>query len=141
MIRKYDPFKDFIILKDTFKALEDGLTKTEENSNVWAPRVDISETEANIIVRSELAGLSKEDIKIDVTGDTLNISGERKWVEKENEKYHKIERFYGAFNRTFSIGVPINADDIKASFKDGVLEIIIPKAEKLKQKKIEITSE
>ena len=63
------------------------------------------------------------------------------WRQKENEKYHKIERFYGAFNRTFSIGVPINADDIKASFKDGILEIIIPKAEKLKQKKIEITSE
>ena len=141
MIKRYDPFQDFILLKDTFKAIEDGLAKNEEPSNVWMPAVDVGETQNSIILRCELAGVQKEDIKIDITGDTLSISGEKKWVDPEEDvKYHKIERTYGAFTRTFKIGVPIDQDKIKATYKNGVLEINVPKAEMLAQKKIEISN-
>ena len=140
-MRNYDPFKDFIVLKDTLRAMEDGLSsKDTEGVNVWTPKVDVGETDKNIIVRCELAGVDKDQIKIDITGDTLSITGERKWTDDQEIKYHKIERFYGAFNRTFKIGIPIDQDNIKATYKNGVLEIIVPKAEKLAQKKIEISS-
>ena len=141
MIKRYDPFQDFILLKDTFKAIEDGLAQNGEASNVWAPKIDVGESEKAILVKTELAGVNKEDIKIDVTGDTLSISGEKKWEDTgEDVKYHKIERTYGAFTRTFKIGVPIDADNIKATYKNGVLEITVPKAEALTQKKIEISN-
>lgn len=140
-MRSYDPFKDFIVLKDTLRAMEDGLSSKEiDGVNVWTPKVDVGETDKCIIVRCELPGVEKDQIKIDITGDTLSISGERKWNDDQDIKYHKIERFYGAFNRTFKIGIPIDQDNIKATYKNGVLEIVVPKAEKLAQKKIEISS-
>ena len=141
MIKRYDPFQDIILLKDTFKAIEDGLAQNEENSNVWIPNVDVGESAKNIIFKCELPGIEKDNIKIDITGDTLSISGERKFADAgEDIKYHKIERNYGAFNRTFKIGVPVDQENIKATFKNGVLEIIVPKAQELTQKKIEITN-
>lgn len=139
MIRQYDPFQDFIILKDAFKAIENGYA-SQEKENVWTPSVDVGENEKNIILRCDLPGVNKEDIKIDVTGDTLSISGEKKMIEDGDIKYHKIERINGTFSRTFKIGIPIDQENIKAAFKNGVLEIIVPKAEKLAQKKIEITN-
>ena len=141
MIKKYDPFQDFILLKDTFKAIEEGLSQNEETGNVWTPKVDVGESEKSIIVKCELPGVKKEDIKIDITGDTLSISGDKKWEDSDVDvKYHKIERIYGAFTRTFKIGIPIDQENIKATYKNGVLEIVVPKAEKLAQKKIEITN-
>jgi len=136
---QYDPFQDFIILKDAFKSIENGYKK-QEKENFWTPNVDVLESEKNIILRCDLPGVQKENIKIDVVGDTLSISGEKKMIEDQDVKYHKIERINGAFSRTFKIGVPIDQENIKAAFKNGVLEIIVPKAEKLAQKKIEITN-
>ncbi|MBQ0105057.1 MAG: Hsp20/alpha crystallin family protein [Armatimonadetes bacterium] len=136
MIKRYDPFQDFIVLKDAFRTFEEGLSQTE-NTDVWTPATDVLEDENSIIVRCDLAGVDKENIKIDIEGDKLSIRGERK---RDSGKYLKAERPEGVFARSFRIGIPIEQEKIKASYKNGVLDITVPKAEKLAQKKIEITS-
>lgn len=142
MITRYNPFKDIVLLRDEInKAFDDKFLKEGDASISFNPHVDVSETETNLIIRAELAGMSKDDIHIDATSESITISGDKAWIEKEGEKYHKIERFYGSFQRTFSIGVPVDPENIKASFKDGVLEIRIPKAEQGKARKIEIATD
>ena len=136
MIKRYDPFQDFIVLKDAFRTFEEGLSQAE-NTDVWTPVTDVLEDENAIIVRCDLPGVDKENIKIDIEGDKLSIRGER---GRDSGKYLKAERPYGVFARTFRIGIPIEQEKIKASYKNGVLDITVPKAEKLAQKKIEITS-
>ena len=142
MITRYNPFKDIVLLRDEInKAFDDKFLKEGDASLSFNPHVDVSETETNLIIRAELAGMSKDDIHIDATNESITISGDKAWIEKEGEKYHKIERFYGSFQRTFSIGVPVDPENIKASFKDGVLEITIPKMEQGKVRKIEIATD
>lgn len=141
MITRYNPFKDLVMLRDEVNRAFDEKFLKDESAPIFSPRVDISETETNIILKAELPGINKENININAANDSISISGERTWIEKEGEKYHKVERYFGKFERTFSIGIPIDPDNIKASFKDGVLEILLPKTEKGNAKKIEISAE
>jgi len=128
-------------LKDEInRAFGENILK-DEISPIFTPKVDISENEFNLIVKAELAGIEKDNIHINATNESLIISGERVWTKKEDEKYHKTERCFGKFERTFNIGIPIDPENIKASFKDGVLEILIPKSEESKARKIEISTE
>ena len=115
--------------------------RREQTGKTWAPVVDILEGENDLIVRAELPGLKREDIDVEVTSESLTIRGERKFDEESSEKYLRVERAYGPFQRSFSIGVPVQPDKIKAAYRDGVLEIIVPKAEEVKPKKIEINAE
>jgi HSP20 family protein len=87
---------------------------------------------------AELPGMKREDIDIEVTQDSLSISGERRLDQDEKKSYVRVERPYGPFTRTFAINTPIKAGEVKASYKDGVLEIIVPKSEEIKPKKIEV---
>lgn len=106
----------------------------------WSPLVDITEDEKEYLVKAELPELKKEEIKISVHDDVLSISGERKYEKEEKgKKYHRVERAYGSFMRSFTL--PENADGSKvnAEYKDGVLQIHLPKLEKVKPKAIEIT--
>ncbi len=105
----------------------------------WSPRVDISETDDEYIVRAEVPGVSKDDIKITIKDNILVISGEKK-QEKETKKenYHRIERVYGSFARSFSLPGTVKVDKVEAKFKDGVLTIKLPKVEEAKPKEIEI---
>jgi HSP20 family protein len=101
--------------------------------------VDVREDENEVIVHAELPGVKQEDIDIEVTGDTLTLRGERKFEETDKRKnYVRVERTYGSFQRAFSIGVPIENDKVTAGFKDGVLEIHLPKSEAIKPKKITV---
>jgi HSP20 family protein len=101
--------------------------------------VDIYETDKSIVLKVELPGLSKEDINKEIKDDNLILRGERKF-EKDirEENYHRIERSYGKFSRSFSLPSTIDRNKVDATFKDGVLEITIPKAEETKPKQIEI---
>ena len=106
-----------------------------------APSVDIFEEGNSIVVKSDLPGMSKEDIEVNLTDDTITLSGEKKEeekVEKKNFYYH--ERAYGSFSRTFTLPAEVQSDKAKASFKNGVLEVRIPKSEEArrKEKKIKI---
>lgn len=113
---------------------------TEDLSNrTWMPPVDIRETEDAFLVTAELAGLSKDDINITLEDSVLTLSGERRF-EKEAEKdnYHRIERAYGSFSRSFTLGSGVMAEKVKAAFKDGVLTVTVPKREESKPRKIDI---
>jgi HSP20 family protein len=103
--------------------------------------VDIMETPTDLIVRAEIPGVKREDIDVEVTPESLTIRGERKFDTEHKDQYLRVERPYGPFQRSFSIGVPVQADKVKASYKDGILEITIPKAEEVTPKKVEIKTE
>ena len=108
----------------------------------WAPRLDLTETKDSLIVKAELPGLEAKDLDISVSGNTLNIKGEKKQVrEEKDEHHHLIERSYGAFSRTVELPAPVAPDKIKAAFKDGVLTITLPKTEEAKRKAIPIKVE
>jgi HSP20 family protein len=105
----------------------------------WLPAFDVSETEEDIIVKAEVPGMNVEDIDITLTDGLLTIKGERK-MEKEDKKesYHRIERQYGTFSRSLDLKMRVKAEAIDANYKDGVLSVILPKAEENKPKKIEV---
>jgi HSP20 family protein len=108
-------------------------------SGVWAPPVNIAETEDNYTITAELPGLNKDDIKVTYQNGILTIQGERK-EEKEdkNKDWHRVERVYGTFERSFRLPMPVRAEQIQAEFKDGVLTLTVPKAEEAKPKQIEV---
>jgi HSP20 family protein len=106
-----------------------------------SPSVDIYEEGDNIILKSEMPGMTKEDIEVNLTDDTITLSGEKKKEEKiEKKDYYRLERSFGSFKRSFALPSEVQSDKAKASFKDGVLKITIPKSEaaKKKEKKIKI---
>ena len=97
-------------------------------SGDWSPRVDISETENNLVVKAEIPDVDKDDIKVSVDQGILTIEGEKKQEkEKKDEKYHRIERYYGSFYRSFTLPANVDETKIEASFKNGVLNLHIPK--------------
>lgn len=105
----------------------------------WSPLVDITEDEKEYVIKAELPEVKKEDIKLNVQDDVLTITGERKYEKEEKgKKYHRVERSYGSFLRSFTL--PENADGTKVSaeYKDGLLMVRLPKSEKSKPKSIEV---
>ena len=126
-----DDFGNFNRLRsDINKLFENSLSEQQKEIN-WAPRCDIKENENSIIVHADLPGVEKDNIKVNIEKNLLIISGDRKQEKKEeNDKYHRIERFYGSFQR--QIRIPDNTDptSIKANFENGVLNIEIPKIAK-----------
>jgi len=143
-IVRWDPFSDLIQMRDDIGRWfgETAKGKLEKKTGVWAPDVDIKETETDITVKADLPGLKKEDIEVSVDNDMLVIKGERKFEKEEKDKnYVRVERSYGSFYRSFTIGVPVKEDEIKASYKNGVLEVLVPKAEVKKAKKVEVKTE
>jgi HSP20 family protein len=115
------------------------ITPWAEEDYSWVPRADIHETKDDYLVQLDLPGMDKKDVKIKVEDNFLVISGERKSENKvDDEKYHRVERFSGSFNRSFRLYKDVDPSKIKAKFENGVLEISIPKAEEVKPKEISI---
>ncbi|MBN1298219.1 MAG: Hsp20/alpha crystallin family protein [Actinobacteria bacterium] len=141
-IVRWDPFRELFQTRDEIGRWFGDLSereKDEKRSAVWAPSVDIKETETEVTVRADLPGIKMEDIDVSVDENQLIIKGERKFEKEEKEKdYIRVERSYGSFYRSFDIGVPIKSEEVKANYADGVLDITIPKAEVKKPKKVEI---
>ena len=108
----------------------------------WAamtPAVDVEETPEAYIFRADLPGVDSKNVKVTVNGDTLTLRGERKREEKKVEgTLHRYERSYGAFERAFTLGTPVKPDQVKAAYKDGVLEIRVPKAEEARSREVEV---
>ncbi len=108
----------------------------------WSPQVEVHERDGQFIVRADLPGLGKDDVKVDVTDNTLTIRGDRKQEHEENrEGFYRSERSYGSFFRAIPLPEGINAEEAKASFRDGVLEISMPSPQRKERlgRKIEIT--
>jgi len=105
----------------------------------WSPLVDITEDEKEYLIKAELPGLKKEDVRLTVENDVLTVSGERKFEKEENgKKYHRIERAYGSFVRSFSLSEDADERHVTADFKDGVLQVHLAKSAKAKPKAVEI---
>lgn len=142
-IVRWSPFRDLIgIQQEVNRLFDDLMTRRAEagvEGAVWVPAVDVAETEDAVNVKVEAPGVDKDDIKISVTNNVLTIRGEKK-MEKETseESYHRIERVYGSFVRSLELPTVVQADKVTASFKDGVLTIVLPKSEEVKPKEIAI---
>ncbi|PPE73374.1 heat-shock protein Hsp20 [Solimonas fluminis] len=127
-LTQWNPFRE---MEDLMTRLSRGIARPQGSDLAeWAPVVDITENEREYLVKAELPGLKKEDIKLDLANGMLTLSGERS-SEKENkgEKYHRIERSYGRFSRSFSVPDDVKVDQIKAECKDGVVSVHLPRAE------------
>ncbi len=115
--------------------------KWNETDLPWTPRTDVKETDKSIVLSMDLPGISQEDITIEFVDDMLTVSGRREMSEEESrEDYVRIERVRGEFSRSFKLRVPVNSDEITASYRDGVLRIDVPKAREALPRRIEVTS-
>ncbi len=111
-----------------------------DTDSVWIPKADISDTKNDVFVALELPGVKKDDVKISIQENILTVRGEKKQEnEKKGENYCCAERSYGRFQRDFNLTSTVQAKKVKADFKDGVLKVVIPKAEEAKVKEIPIS--
>ena len=107
----------------------------------WAPPVDIYETDDALILKAELPGVSKDNVNIEIHQNTLILRGQRKHeAEVKEENYHRVERAYGTFQRAFALPTLVDQEHVQATYKDGVLELRLPKSEAAKPKRIAIQS-
>ena len=138
-----DPFRELLDLQRGINQLFDSSVGRSPNEGValstWTPAVDIFEDESSFVIKLELPEVNRDDVKVSLNENTLSISGERK-VENETkrENYHRVERSYGQFYRSFTLPPNVNTEAIGAQFKDGVLRLTLPKREEAKPKQIEV---
>lgn len=142
---RWDPFRELEEVSDRLNRMfarpSSPRTTGKETMIVadWTPSVDISETEGEYQIKAEIPDVKKEDVKVTLEDGVLTIQGERKQEKEEKgKKYHRIERSYGSFVRTFSLPDVIDEEKVKAEFKEGVLNLHLPKSEKAKPKAIEV---
>jgi len=106
---------------------------------MWAPAVDVREDKDNLTLSFEIPGIRDKDVDVSITDDLLSVRGERRFErEVKDESYHRLERVYGKFERNVQLPMPVQSDKVKAVYRDGVLEITLPKAEEVKPKQIKI---
>jgi HSP20 family protein len=147
-LMRWRPTRDLLSIREEMNRLfDDFFTGWPERrrgllEGEWAPSVNVAETDEDIVVTAELPGVKQDDVDITITNDVLTLKGEKK-EEKEVQKknYHRIERSYGSFQRSVSLPTGVQADKAKAKYKDGVLQITIPKVEEAKPKQIKINVE
>ena len=143
-IARLDPYRDLFTLQHRINQMfgETGLAagRDSEGFGAWLPPVDVVEEGDNLIFRAELPGVLRDDIEVKVENGTLTLRGEKR-QEKETatESAHRLERVYGTFHRSFALPSSVNAEKIQARYKDGVLELVLPKAEEAKPRRIAIT--
>jgi HSP20 family protein len=115
---------------------------TMASGRTWMPPVDMSETADDLVLTVEVPGISDKDVAVSITGDLLSIKGERRWEQGEKEtKDHTVlhvERVYGQFERMIQLPFPVQGDKVKATYRDGVLEVRLPKAEEVKPRTIKV---
>lgn len=142
---RWDPFRELEEVSDRLNRMfaRPAAPRTSGKETMivadWTPSVDISETEGEYQIKAEIPDVKKEDVKVTLEDGVLTIQGERKHEKEEKaKKYHRIERSYGSFVRTFSLPDVIDEEKVKAEFKDGVLNLYLPKSEKAKPKAIDV---
>lgn len=145
-IVRFDPFRDLMTLQERMNRMFDesfrGARAAGDDwalGGSWAPAVDIYEREGNIVLKAELPGIDSKDVDIRLENNVLTLRGERKYDnEVKQESYHRVERAYGSFSRSFTLPSVVDQEKIKAEYKDGILELTLPKREEAKPKQISI---
>ncbi|MGD2269538.1 MAG: Hsp20/alpha crystallin family protein [Desulfobacterales bacterium] len=142
---KWDPFRNVATLQDRINRLfEDAFPRPRDQEDdlslcAWRPAVDIYETENGLVLKAELPGIKKEDVSVEIKDNILTLKGDRT-ADKEisEDNYFRRERCFGSFQRSFNLEHNVQPDKIKAKFKNGILEVEIPKPEQEKPKKITV---
>jgi HSP20 family protein len=140
-----DPFRDMMGIQEEINRLFDWTLGRRSGEDLgllqgeWVPAIDVAENESSVFVKVELPGMSEKDVDVNILGNTLTIKGQKtKEEEKKDQNYYRLERSYGSFQRSVTLPSAVEADKCKASFKDGVLEIEMPKKEEAKPKQIKV---
>ena len=135
--------RDVVGIQDEVNRLFDdffgrGVQRGDVNAS-FAPPVDVEETSEEFVIRADLPGMDQKDIQVRLMGDVLTVRGQRTRENKTaNGNLHRTERVHGTFERTFTLGSPVRNDGVTAAYRDGVLEIHVPKAEEAKVREIEV---
>jgi HSP20 family protein len=147
-IIRYDPFRDLRSLQDEVNRLfstklnrafgdDEGIAR-----GAWNPTVDIYENKDQIVIEAELPGMSREDFDLSFENNIITLRGERRFEKKdESDNYHRVERSYGAFSRSFTLPPTVSGEGISAEYRNGVLRVTLPKREEVKARRIEIAGE
>lgn len=139
---RWDPFDDLASLRESMdKLFEEFFTRrpTRAAVTVWQPAVELFESDNDVVVRAELPGIDPKSVDISVTENTLTIKGEaRSEHEEKGRNYYRRELRYGAFTRTLAMPVEVKGDQAKASYKNGILEIRVPKSERARPKSVKV---
>lgn len=145
-IVRWEPFRDLVTIQDRINRMfGEGFGRFRGgdealDSGAWSPAVDIYETEHDIVLKAELPDIKQSDIDLRIENNTLTLKGERKFEKETNdENYHRVERSYGAFSRSFTLPATVDQEKIKAEYKDGILKVILPKKEEAKPKQIKVS--
>jgi HSP20 family protein len=138
--RELDRFRrEMDTLFDRFTREPFGFFTPAAGPTTLSPDLDVSETESNVLIRCELPGVDPKDVDINISGDVLTIRGEKKLTEEEQkESFDLVERNWGAFSRSIALPQHVKPEKVEAHYKNGVLKIVLPKAEEAKARKIEI---
>jgi len=143
-IIKYDPFREMRSLQDEVNRLfassfSRGGDESDLMRGAWSPQVDIFENQNEIVLEADLAGMKPEDVDISIENNVLTIHGERKFEKKdEGDNFHRVERSYGSFTRSFTLPPTVRSEDANAEFENGVLRLTLAKREEAKPRRIEI---
>jgi HSP20 family protein len=147
-IVRWEPFRDLLSLQDRMNRLFDESYRSTQRGGTedewalggsWAPAVDIYEQGTDIVLKAELPGVDPKDVDIRLENNVLSLRGQRKLEsEVKRESYHRVERSYGTFSRSFTLPTVVDQAQIKAEFKDGLLRLTLPKREEAKPKQIQI---
>ncbi len=135
-IIRWDPFREMTQLQNRFDRLFEAVGGRQES---WLPAVDVFDTQDAVVLKAELAGMDPADIQIEVEDNVLTIKGERRFDEKvDEERYYRVERRFGSFQRSLALPQGVKSDEIDASYDEGILTVTVPKAEQEKPKRIEV---
>ncbi|SRR6266545_2667236 len=146
-IVRYDPFRDLRTLQEEVNRLfSTNLTRGFGEEGIgrgaWNPSVDIYENKDQIVLEAELPGMNREDFELSVENNVITLRGERQFEKKhESDNYHRVERSYGSFTRSFTLPQTVSADGTTAEYRNGVLRVTLPKREETKARRIEIAGE
>jgi HSP20 family protein len=146
-IVRYDPFRDLRSLQDEVNRLfSTNLTRAFGEEGIargaWNPSVDIYENKDQIVLEAELPGMKREDFDLSIENNVITLRGERRFEKQdESDNYHRVERAYGSFTRSFTLPQTVQAEQVTAEYRNGVLRVKLPKREEVKARRIEITGE
>jgi HSP20 family protein len=146
-IVRYDPFRDLRSLQDEVNRLfSTNLTRSFGDEGIargaWNPSVDIFENKDQIVLEAELPGMNREDFELTIENNVITLRGERRFEKKdESDNYHRVERSYGSFTRSFTLPQSVTAENAAAEYRNGVLRVTLPKREEIKARRIEIQGE
>jgi len=146
-IVRYDPFRDLRTLQDEMNRLFStnlvrGFGEEGIGRGAWNPNVDIYENKDHIVLEAELPGMNREDFELSVEGNVITLRGERQFEKKDDtDNYHRVERSYGSFTRSFTLPQTVSAEGATAEYGNGVLRVTLPKRAEAKARRIQITGE